>query len=198
MGSVELNAGGSSLDKKLIKSCIHLPFLRESGKVSFPWLCSVLFGGLWYFLSQRHYVCSKCVCFETLWNAPNCVPGCGITLLLDRCSNSKISATLSPERGTPVLLEPRGPRGRVRHTHWRPAPWFSWWELGWPIAGFTWGCLKPGPVPLVSWVKDWWLYRAAECQAVFQCLMAFNQYLSVHWPIRFFAGYIRIFKLKIC
>lgn len=59
MGSMELNASGICLDKKLIKSCLHLPFLRESGKVSSLWLCGVLFGVLWYFLSERHYVCSK-------------------------------------------------------------------------------------------------------------------------------------------
>lgn len=44
MGSMELNASGICLDKKLIKSCLHLPFLRESGKVSSLWLCGVLFG----------------------------------------------------------------------------------------------------------------------------------------------------------
>lgn len=60
LGSMELNASGSCLDKKLIKSCLHLPFLRESGKVSSLWLCGVvLFGVLWYFLSERRYVCSK-------------------------------------------------------------------------------------------------------------------------------------------
>lgn len=59
MGSMELNASGGSLDKKLIKSSLHLPFLKESGKVSSLWLCGVLFEGLSCFLSERHYVCSK-------------------------------------------------------------------------------------------------------------------------------------------
>lgn len=114
MGSMELNSSGSSLDKKLNKSCLHLPLLRGSGKVCFPSACLVIFVWWWVFwvflficlfLKGNMYV-ANCwgVCFEALWNHTNCVPGCGVTLLLGSCSSRKISSVVRALRRGFVLL----------------------------------------------------------------------------------------------
>lgn len=114
MGSVELNSSGSSPDKKLNKSCLHLPLPRGSGKVCLPSACLVVFVcficlffiilSFWKAVCMQHVTNCWGASFETWRNDTNCMPGRGVTLLLHRCSSRKISAIHALRRGFVLLF----------------------------------------------------------------------------------------------
>lgn len=149
-GSTGLNSGGSSLDKKLNKSCLHLPLLGEGRWQGASSLCL-----LFVFFFWRQYIRSKLL-GSLLWGTESTLTLCPAVELL-----SFLPVSGQHQEG---FRHPRSQEGLLQvqaHT-WRPAPCQRWWQMSWPMAGFKWGKLKPAPGPLLGWAMSWWLRSAAE------------------------------------
>lgn len=101
------------LTRSLTSPVYTFPCWGEVGRcVSLLPIWWFLFGGgvsfvfyLFLFLKGSMYV-ANCwgVGSEALWNHANCVPGCGVTLLLRSCSSRKISSVIRALRRGFVLL----------------------------------------------------------------------------------------------